>query len=263
MSDEMRNGRARLIEAGKTNTLPEFGSAGYWQMAHALGGLETAGVYIDSGLMSRKQFVAIWHHQLQAIRTGTGLMAAHRIKDLDNWAPWPHLRPLLDAAASFYDKSLICCQQPGQWPPLNRSQAARSTTRNVDRRQQPRQQPPPTKPVIYEPENSLERPEAAEWSRSSVALNPRVRGSSPWRRTITRPAQTTPWPTLGVDHFGRTINGTGDAAADHPNRRRAASSTAARSTSSSTCAYVFMVSAIWLCPSVFITEPETERHGAS
>jgi hypothetical protein len=49
MRDEMRVGRASLIEAGESNSLPAFGTEKYGQMTHALGGLETAGIYIAQG----------------------------------------------------------------------------------------------------------------------------------------------------------------------------------------------------------------------
>src|SRR5690349_3060339 len=51
MGDEMRQGRGLFIEAGKDGRIPEFGTAENRQMTHALGGLETAGIYIDQGLM--------------------------------------------------------------------------------------------------------------------------------------------------------------------------------------------------------------------
>lgn len=77
VSDEMRAGRGLLIEAGKSETLPDFNTAEYRQMTHALGGLETAGIYIEQRLMTGKRFIAIWHHNLRAMRAGADLMAKH------------------------------------------------------------------------------------------------------------------------------------------------------------------------------------------
>ncbi len=121
MTDDMRVGRALLIERGKTKELPDADTAEYRQMTHALGGLETAGIYIDNRLMSRKRFVAIWHHNLRAIHTGADLMARHRVEAFDGWAPWPHLRPLFDAAATCHDDKLVCCQHEGRWPRITRN----------------------------------------------------------------------------------------------------------------------------------------------
>ena len=116
LGDEMRKGRGLLIEAGKTGKLPALNTAGYREMTHALGGLHTAGIYIDHRLMSLQRFMEVWHHNLRAIRPGAELMAQERVKELEGWWPWPHLWSLFDAAAKFHDPTMICCQHEGRWP---------------------------------------------------------------------------------------------------------------------------------------------------
>jgi hypothetical protein len=116
MGDDMRLGRSLLIEAGKTEKVPELASDEYRQMTHALGGLETAGIYIDQGLMSRERFIAIWHHSLRAMRVGADLMADHRMEELEGWWPWPRLWSLFHDASSFHDNRMICCRHEGRWP---------------------------------------------------------------------------------------------------------------------------------------------------
>lgn len=146
MTDEMRVGRALLIELGKTNELPDSSTAEYRQMTHSLGGLETAAIYIDNRLMSRTRFVGVWHHNLRAIRAGADLMARHRVEAFDGWAPWPHLRPLFDAAATFHDDTLVCCQHEGRWPRV---------TRNAPPVRQRSTATPPPVPHSTEPSRSV------------------------------------------------------------------------------------------------------------
>jgi hypothetical protein len=116
MGDEMREGRSMLIEAGKTGKLPSLNTPEHRKMTHALGGLDTAGIYIDHDLMSRKRFIEVWHHNLRAMRAATDLMAKERVDVLEGWWPWPHLWALFDAAATFRDPNMICCQREGRWP---------------------------------------------------------------------------------------------------------------------------------------------------
>jgi hypothetical protein len=118
MDDEMRAGRALLIEAGKTGQLPQWASAEHRRMTHALGGLETAGIYVDQKLIPPHRFIIVWHHHLRAMRVGAELMAKERTDQLEGWWPWPHLWPLFDAAAEFHDEAMVCCRHQGRWPAI-------------------------------------------------------------------------------------------------------------------------------------------------
>lgn len=116
MGDEMRVGRALLIESGKIGSLPDLNTRQNRQMTHALGGLETAGIYIDQGLMSLDRFIIVWHHNLRAMQRAAEMMTKQRVEEHEGWWPWPHLWPLFDAAAVFHDPRMICCQHEGRWP---------------------------------------------------------------------------------------------------------------------------------------------------
>ena len=116
MSDEMRIGRALLIESGKAGLVPAVGSPENRQMTHALGGLETAAIFIGQRHISLDQFISVWHHNLRAMRDGADLLAKQRMEDLEGWWPWPRLWPLFDAAAGFRDDKLLCCRHEGRWP---------------------------------------------------------------------------------------------------------------------------------------------------
>ena len=144
LGDEMRLGRGLLIEVDKTGTLPDIDTKEYRQMLHAIAGMDTAGVYIKQGLMSRDRFMVVWHHNLRAIRTGARLMAIQRTEVLGGWWPWAHLWTLFDAADAFHDDKMICCQHEGRWPrpatrldPVQQQSTATNGTRPD--REQPQQ----------------------------------------------------------------------------------------------------------------------------
>jgi hypothetical protein len=108
MSEQLQRGRWLIGEISQPGDLPEDRSPDYYLIYRTLGWFETLAMYDQRRVVPRRWVLDVWHHSLRDINTGARVMLSDRLERRQDYAPWPHLWPLLDDAVD-YQSRMLCC----------------------------------------------------------------------------------------------------------------------------------------------------------
>lgn len=108
MSEQLQRGRWVIEDISKTQHLPEDLSPDLYLVYRTLGWFDTLAMYDQRRLVPRRWVLDVWHHHLRDMNTAATVMRDDRLARGQEWAPWPHLWPLLNEAVR-YRSAMPCC----------------------------------------------------------------------------------------------------------------------------------------------------------
>ena len=108
MSEQLQRGRWLIEDISMTGHLPEDLSPDLYLIYRTLGWFDTLAMYDQRRLVPRRWVLDVWHHHLWNMQAAATVTRNDRLARGQEWAPWPHLWPLLDEAVR-YTSGMPCC----------------------------------------------------------------------------------------------------------------------------------------------------------
>jgi hypothetical protein len=115
MSDDLHQGRWLIRNISKTHVLPED-ELDIRLIYRTLGVFDNMAMFVRRRVVPPKWVLEVWHHPLNEMRDGAGIIRRNAIdaKESSAAAPWPQLWILLDKAQNYHS-TLPCCQPDNSW----------------------------------------------------------------------------------------------------------------------------------------------------